>query len=75
MKRAKRNKRIKYGNVHLDDSYWDPKNQKHKVSFWMDGDLKAELKKRAAEVGAGYQTYMHKILRDAVFDSDSLVKH
>ncbi len=29
---------------------------------------------RAAEVGAGYQTYAQKILRDSVFENDSLEK-
>lgn len=60
--------------VDLGPEYQDPKNAKHRISFWMDGDLLAELKKRAVEVGAGYQTYMHKLLRDAVMEKESLGK-
>lgn len=58
--------------VDLGPEYRDPKNAKHRISFWMDGDLLAELKKRADEVGAGYQTYMHKLLRDVVMEKDSI---
>jgi uncharacterized protein (DUF4415 family) len=72
MKRAKQSKNIKHGNVELGPEYLDPKNQKHRVTFWMDGDLKEELLRQANQVGAGYQTYMHKLLRDAVFKHESL---
>jgi hypothetical protein len=33
--------------VDLGPEYRDPKNAKHRISFWMDGDLLAELKKWA----------------------------
>ena len=72
MKRVKRNRKISYGNVELGPEYLDAKNQKFRVNFWMDGDLKQELMRQAAEVGAGYQTYMHKLLRDVVFKNKSL---
>jgi len=72
MKHAKQNKKIKHGNVELGSEYLEPKNQKHRVTFWMDGDLKEELVRQANQVGAGYQTYMHKLLRDIVFKHESL---
>lgn len=72
MKHAKQNKKIKHGNVGLGSEYLDPKNQKHRVTFWMDGDLKEKLIQQANQVGAGYQTYMHKLLRDVVFKNESL---
>lgn len=34
-------------------------------------DYTGELQ-RADEVGAGYQTYMHKLLRDIVMEKDSI---
>lgn len=39
--------------------------------MWMDGDLLIKLKKRAEEVGAGYQTLAQKLLRDAVSETES----
>lgn len=44
------------------------------MTMWMDGDLLLELKKRAGEVRAGYQTFAQKILRDAVFEKESFEK-
>ena len=72
MKHEKQNKKIKHGSVGLGPEYLDPKNQKHRVTFWMDGDLKDELIRQANQLGAGYQTYMHKLLRDVVFKNTSL---
>ena len=72
MKHARQNKKIKHGSVELGPEYLDPKNQKHRVTFWMDGDLKDELIRQANQVGAGYQTYMHKLLRDIAFKNASL---
>ncbi|NJL24547.1 MAG: hypothetical protein HC902_04850 [Calothrix sp. SM1_5_4] len=74
MKSTKKSKKIEYGNVEAPEGFDDPKNHKVRVTMWLDGDLLAELRKRAGEVGAGYQTYTQKLLRDAVFESDSLAK-
>lgn len=60
------NKKIKYSkNDRLNESFLDPKNQRHKITMWIDGDLLEELKKRAEDVGAGYQTFIHKILKES----------
>jgi len=71
MKSTKRKNKIEYGNVEMPEGFDDPKNHKVRVTMWMDGDLLQELKKRAGEVGAGYQTFAHKILRDSVFEHES----
>lgn len=42
--------------------------------MWMDGDLLLALKKRAEEVGAGYQTLAQKLLRDAVSETESMAQ-
>jgi hypothetical protein len=46
-KTAKKKKK----KIDLGPEYRDPKNARHRISFWMDGDLLAELKKRTDEVG------------------------
>jgi uncharacterized protein (DUF4415 family) len=74
MKSTKTKRKIEYGTVEAPDGFDDPKNHKVRVTMWLDGDLLDELRKRAAEVGAGYQTYTQKILRDCVFGTDSLAK-
>lgn len=64
----KQDQKIKIGKVDLlDDSYRDPKNQKLRITAFIDGDIYDELKKRADESGGKYQTLMNKILRDALF--------
>lgn len=68
----KKSKRISYGTVEAPEGFNDPKNHKVRVTMWMDGDLLMALKKRAEEVGAGYQTLAQKLLRDAVSETESL---
>jgi len=70
----KKSKKIEFGNIEAPQGFDDPKNHKVRVTMWLDGDLLAELRKRAREVGAGYQTYTQKLLRDAVFESESITK-
>ncbi len=70
----KKSKKISYGAVETPDGFDDPKNHKVRVTMWMDGDLLMALKKRAEEVGAGYQTLAQKLLRDAVSETESLAK-
>ncbi len=65
-------KTIKYGRIEVPEGFDDVKNHKVRVTFWIDGDLLEELKRRSAEVGAGYQTFMHKMLRDAILEKPSL---
>ena len=67
----KKNKKISYGTIEAPTGFDDPKNHKVRVTMWMDGDLLIKLKKRAEEVGAGYQTLAQKLLRDAVSETES----
>lgn len=67
----KKSKKIAYGNIEAPEGFDDPKNHKVRVTMWMDGDLLMALKKRAEEVGAGYQTLAQKLLRDALTETES----
>jgi hypothetical protein len=55
--------KIKYGKVTLDDSYLDPRNQKLRVTTFIDVDVVRWLKKEAEGMGIGYQTLMNSRLR------------
>lgn len=70
----KKSKKIEYGTVGAPEGFDDAKNHKVRVTMWLDGDLLEELRKRASEVGAGYQTFTQKLLRDAVFETESITK-
>ena len=60
----KKKKPIKYGkNNALNDS--DFKNPKIRISMMVDEEIIKLFKDRAVESGEGYQTLMHKALRDA----------
>lgn len=62
----KSSKISKKKRVDLGPEYLDPKNHKHRITMWIDGDLLAEIKARAADVGSPYQTLMQKLLRESV---------
>ena len=66
----KNNPKIKLSeNSLLDDSYLDPKEHKLRITAYIDGDIYAELNKRAAngEGNSKYQTLMNELLRDLLF--------
>jgi len=52
----------------LDESYLDRKNQKLRITSWIDGDIYDELQKRAeaGEANGKYQKLMNMILRSAL---------
>jgi uncharacterized protein (DUF4415 family) len=58
--------KIKFGNVELDEDEFAPKNQKHRVTTFIDGDVLAWLKERAKERNIGYQTLLNMQLREAM---------
>ena len=64
--------KTKSKEIDLGPEYADPANAKHRITFWLDGDILLALRAQAAEVGAGYQTYMNKVLRDAVMGKGTL---
>jgi hypothetical protein len=55
---------MKLGDVNLGDEYFDPKNQKHRITTFVDGDILDWLKSEAAKVNMGYQTFMNLQLRN-----------
>ena len=57
-------KKIKYGKVNLltDEDF---KNPKIRISMMMDEEIIKIFKERAKESGEGYQTLMHRALREA----------
>ncbi len=57
-------KKIKYGKTDvLTDS--DFKNPKIRISMMVDEEILKAFKERAKETGEGYQTLMHRTLREA----------
>lgn len=58
--------KIKYGNVELDDSYFDLKNHKARVTTFVDGDVLAWLRKESEKIGVGYQTLLNMKLRESM---------
>jgi uncharacterized protein (DUF4415 family) len=73
MTQEKPSKKINLGRKDLlDDSYRDPKNKKHRVTMWVDGDVLEAIKAEAAKVGAGYQTFLNKRLREIFLEKHSV---
>lgn len=73
--KAKKDSKFQYGEKDvLDESYRDPRNHSHRISILVEGDLLEAIKARAASVGAPYQTYMKKVLRDSLGATESLEK-
>lgn len=57
-------KKIKYGKTDvLSDA--DFKNPKIRISMMVDEEILKAFKERAKEAGEGYQTLMHRALREA----------
>lgn len=57
-------KKIKYGKVDLLTEK-DFKNPKIRISMMVDEEVIKAFKARAKESGEGYQTVMHRVLREA----------
>lgn len=72
----KNNPKIKLNEKNLlDESYTETKNQKLRITTWLDGDIYDELR-RLAKDGHGdgkYQTLMNDILRKALFTKDEAI--
>lgn len=72
----KNNPKIKLGNVELgvtDEEFRDRRNYKHRITTWIDGDILAELKRRAGkgESKGKYQKLMNQMLRGSLFGEDN----
>lgn len=55
--------KIKYGNVEIDDSEFEPRNVKERITTFIDGDVLNWLKAEAKDQGTKYQTHLNSILR------------
>ena len=71
MKRIKKTE-YKYGSVNIPDEAFEPKNQKVRITSWIDGDVLDALKAHAAKTGEGYQTLMNRLLRAAILDDETV---
>lgn len=70
-KKLKNNPKIKIGTVKIKGDITDTKEQKLRITTWLDGDIYDELVRRA-EAGAGkgrYQTLLNEILRASLFSN------
>lgn len=56
--------KTKFGTVDLGDEYFDPKNEKHRITTFIDGDVLQWLKSEAAKTNMGYQTFMNMQLKN-----------
>jgi predicted DNA binding CopG/RHH family protein len=68
--RSTKSKKIKYGKVALPEEAFDPKAAKFRVTMFVDLDVLDEIRRRAANRGLPYQTYINQMLRDSVFGSE-----
>lgn len=61
---------IQLGNVELPEGFDDLKNEKLRITAWIDGDVYQELQKRAkaGEANGKYQTLMNELLREILFE-------
>ncbi|PWU17513.1 MAG: hypothetical protein C5B49_08720 [Bdellovibrio sp.] len=67
----KKNPKIKLGKRSiLKEEDFSHKNEKLRVTAWVDGDIYDELNRRAklGEGGGKYQTLMNQVLRQALFE-------
>ncbi len=52
--------------VKLPPETWDPRNQKVRISIWIDGDVMGAYRAAAEKRKMGYQTLMNETLREAM---------
>lgn len=63
-------KDIQHGKVEIEDNELDLNRAKVRVNMWIDGDILEKVRKDAHEHGLKYQTYINKLLRDAVLGNE-----
>jgi len=57
-------KKITYGSVEIDDSEFEPKNVKERITIFVDQDILDSFRQRAASEGGKYQTLINQALKD-----------
>lgn len=58
-----KNKDIKFGDVEIDDSEFEPRNVKVRITTFIDQDILIDLRKISKTKGQKYQTLLNQILR------------
>ncbi len=61
-----KSKKIKYGEVDIPDSAFDPKNVKERITIMLDQDILDAYRKKAVKAGDKYQSLINKTLREAL---------
>lgn len=67
------NPEIKPGTVELDADEFAPEHTKVRITMWLDGDVLAEVRRRAGAEGEKYQTWINRKLRSTLTDSKVIV--
>ena len=69
-----KNPNIINGPVDIPKEILIRRNQKLRITMWLDGDLYDELKRRAkkGEGNGQYQTLMNEVLRQTLLESEQL---
>ncbi len=67
-----KNRKIRYGNVELDNDEFDRRNLKIRVTMMIDADIVDRYKNEAEKKHTKYQTLMNQKLREAFVIQDDL---
>lgn len=69
MKSSEAKNKIVYGDVNLGPEYFEPKNQKIRITTFLDGEVLEWLKEFAKQKDSKYQTLLNEILRKVMINS------
>lgn len=69
MKSSEAKNKIVYGDVDLGPEYFEPKNQKVRITTFLDGDVLEWLREFAEQKNSKYQTLLNEILRKVMSNS------
>jgi predicted DNA binding CopG/RHH family protein len=58
-----KNRDIRFGNIEFDESEFDSKHVKVRITTMIDEDILTNLKKHAESKGQKYQTLLNQVLR------------
>lgn len=60
---------VEYGIIEVPEEITQRKNQKVRITMYVDGDILDAFKTWAIDTGTGYQTLMNEALRETAFTS------
>ena len=58
----------------IDETYLDPKEQKLKVTLYLDGDIYDKAKSEAKKQGKKYQRLINEVLREVLINNATVQK-